>query len=225
MNYYKIVNNNYISGFKYQTGLNIYPHLFNRSNEYDVGGIFFSREDILAFLWAGPWIRKVKFPSNMRIYELTNMKKPESTRMWKADKIILGKPQFITTDILQQLINEGANVQAGENNALCWAAKNGHIDITKLFLDNGADIHSGGDKAFWWAAYKGHNDVIELLIKYGANIHIHEDYALRWAAHNGHIEVVKILLNVGADKKASYYEALRFAYENNHIEVVELLTQ
>ena len=58
MNYYKILNkkeNHY--GLQYQTGLNEDILEFNPSGDCTSGGIYFTREDIFAFLDYGPFIR------------------------------------------------------------------------------------------------------------------------------------------------------------------------
>lgn len=38
------------------------------------------------------------------------------------------------------LLKLGANVNAWYNEALCWAAYNGHKDVCNLLIENGADI-------------------------------------------------------------------------------------
>jgi len=70
MNYYKILSKDeYHYDLQYKTGLNVDPKPFNPSGNCEPGGIYFSREDILAFLDYGPWIRKVTLPKDALVYE------------------------------------------------------------------------------------------------------------------------------------------------------------
>jgi len=66
MNYYKILSKDECHhDLQYKTGLNVDPKPFNPCGNCEPGGIYFSREDILAFLGYGPWIRKVTLPKGL----------------------------------------------------------------------------------------------------------------------------------------------------------------
>src|SRR4030042_1262237 len=98
MNYYKITNkeeNHY--GMQYKTGLNVDILPFNPSGDCEPGGIYFSREDILAFLDYEPWIRKVTLPENEEIYE-----NPGILKKWKAHRVILGERRVITAKVVEE---------------------------------------------------------------------------------------------------------------------------
>jgi len=70
VDFYKITNKEEIhNGLQYKTRLNIDPKPFNPSDNCSGGGIYFSREHILAFTSYGPWLRKVTIPKNEEIYE------------------------------------------------------------------------------------------------------------------------------------------------------------
>jgi len=70
MDFYKITNEEEIHNrMHYKTGLNVDVIPFNPSGDYEKGGIYFSREDILASLNYGTWIRKVTLPEDAQIYE------------------------------------------------------------------------------------------------------------------------------------------------------------
>ena len=106
------------------------------------------------------------------------------------------------------------------NDALRYAAENGHTDVIKLLIpiSNPKDDNS---KLLRLAARYGHTDVVKLLIPVSDPKAI-GSYALRWAAEKGHTEVVKLLIPV-SDPKALDSRALRLAAENGHTDVVKLL--
>jgi len=137
MNFYKIINEteNH-KGLRYKTGLNIDILPWNPDGDCEPGGIYFSREDILAFIDHGPWIRKVTIPEDVEVYE-----NPGEPKKWKAHKVILGKRRRIDIGVIKGLLEEGANVHAGDGWALIWASENGHLEIIKLLIEYGADIY------------------------------------------------------------------------------------
>ena len=215
MKFYKIVNPEGHYGLIYKEGLNIDPNPFNPSGDCVPGGIYFSREDILAFLDYGTELYEVEPVGE--IYE--NLGSPKK---WKAHAIKLyGVGKVI--DNIEFLIKEGANVHAINDYALRWAVRNGHYEVVKLLLEYGADVHANNDYALRWAAEHGHYEVVKLLLEYKADVHASNDYALRWVVRNGHYEVVKLLLEYGANVHANNDYALRWAAERGHSHVVELL--
>ena len=198
MKYYKILNKDEKhNGMQYKFGLNVDCKKFNPSGNCNPGGIYFAREDILAFLGYGHYIREVQLPEDAQVYE-----NPGSPKKWKADKVVLGKKRKITAKIVQKLINEGVDVHAGNDEALRWAAANGHLAVVKILLENGADVHAWNDSALRWAAENGHLEVVKILLENGANAHVDDDGALHGATRNGHLEVVKLLKEyIGKDNK------------------------
>jgi hypothetical protein len=90
MKYYKITNQKEKHyGLQYHDGevTDILP--FNSQGDCESGGIYFAREDILAFIEYGPWIREVTPVGE--IY-----KNPGSPKKWKAHKVVLGPRRKIT---------------------------------------------------------------------------------------------------------------------------------
>jgi len=222
MNFYKITNQEEThNGLRYHDGLNVDPIPFSPDGDCVPGGIYFAREDILAFIQIGPWIRTVTIPEDAQMVE--NPGRPP--RKWRADRVELGPRRRVDVEVVRELLDEGANIHAGvgEERVLTWASENGHLGLVRLLLDRGANVHAGDDQALTWASENGHLEVVRLLLDRGANIHAGEDYALRWASHNGRLEVVRELLDRGAEIHARNDEALRFAKSYGHLEVVELL--
>ena len=221
LNFYKILNEkeNH-NGLQFKTSLNVDPIPFEKEGSCCPGGIYFARKDILAFLGYGPWLRKVTIPTDAEMV-LDPEKEPEK---WRASRVILGKREKITVEVVERLIQEGANIHAETDLALRWASINGHLEVVKLLLEHGADVHVQEDVALWWASENEHLEVVKLLLEHGADVRAHEDEALRLASEYGHIEIVKLLLEHGADVHAHEDEALRWAIMNEHSEVVKLLS-
>jgi len=216
MKYYKILNEEeYHNGLQYKTGLNVDPLSFNPSGDCTPGGIYFSREDILAFLNHGPWIREVVIPEDAQVYE--NLGKPKK---WKANKVVLRERERIDINVIKRLIKEGANPKAGNSYALIWAAVNGHTEIVKLLIPV-SNPKANDSAALRWAAINGHTEIVKLLIPV-SDPKARDSAALRWAAINGHTEIVKLLIPV-SDPKACDSAALRWAASNGRTEVVKLL--
>jgi len=221
MNYYKILNEEETHhNLKYHDGLNVDPLEFNPYGDCESGGIYFSREDILAFLDYGPWIRQVALPEGEPIYE-----NPGSPKKWKAKRVILGPRRKIDLQVIEELVEKGANIHVYNDYALRRAAEYGHLDVVKYLVENGADIYASDEKALRWAANYGHLDVVKFLVEKGAYIHIYNDYALKCAAENGHLEVVKFLVEKGANIHAEDDYALRWAVKYGHLEVVKYLSE
>ena len=216
MNFYKILNEEECHyGLQYKTGLNIDPIEFNPSGDCQPGGIYFAKENILAFLHVGHWIRKVTIPEDAQIYE-----NPGEPKKWKADKIILGEREEINLKVIKRLIDEGANPKIGNNYPLKWAATSGHIEIVK-FLFPFSNSKTSNSTALKSAALRGHLEIVKFLLPV-SNPKANNSAALRYAAWFGHLEIVKLLIPV-SDSKAQNSEALRWAAENGYTEIVKLL--
>jgi len=192
MNFYKITNKeeNHNS-LQYKTGLNIDPLPWNPNGDCEPGGIYFSREDILAFVEHGPWIRKVTVPENIEVY-----KNPGKPKKWKAREVILGKRRKININVIKGLLEEGADIHADDDHALKWASQKGYLETIKLLLEYGANVHAQDDFALIWAGIHRRSETIQLLLGHGANA----IKCFKWASRNGHTEVINLLLKHGASQ-------------------------
>lgn len=72
------------------------------------------------------------------------------------------------------------------------AQENDSIGITTA-LEAGADVHYNDDDALQWAARNGHENAVYMLLKAGANPSANNDNAIRWAEANGHDDIVEML--------------------------------
>jgi len=216
MDYYKILHETERHyGLKYKFGLNIDPIKFNPRGNCRPGGIYFSREDILAFIHHGPWIRKVTLPEDAQVYE-----NPSYPKKWKADKVILGKKEKITAKVIKRLIDEGANPNTCNSWPLRCAAEFGHLDIVKLLLPY-SDPKAKNSEALRYAAENGYFEIVKLLLPY-SNPKVCNSEALRYATYGKHLEIVKLLLPL-SDAKAYNSWPLRCAAEHGYVDIVKLL--
>ena len=79
------------------------------------------------------------------------------------------------------------------NEQLVIAAKNDDPFALTNALNAGADVHYNNDDALQWAARNGHDNIVQLLLKAGANPSAANDNAMRWAATNGHADIAEML--------------------------------
>jgi ankyrin repeat protein len=102
-------------------------------------------------------------------------------------------------EMVDFLLQKGANIHANNDFALRWSAANGKLSVVTHLLDHGANIHANDDEALRRSANNGHLEVVQYLIEHGAYIHAMSDEAVRYGAWNGHLDIVKYLVNKGAD--------------------------
>jgi len=189
VDYYKFLNKNENhNGMHYQYGLNTDIRPFYPHGDCTKGGIYFSREDILAFINKGQWIRKVTLPEGEEIYE-----NPGFPKKWKAHRVILGRKYKVTAKVVQRLIEEGADVHADNDYALRWASAYGEIEIVRVLLENGANVHAQEECALCWASNHGETEIVKLLLENGADATVNNNEPSYLALERGHTNVVKLL--------------------------------
>lgn len=157
MKYYKIVNPNGHNGIVYKEGYNEDPLPFTPSGDCEPGGIYFSREDILAFLDYGTEVYEVEPVGE--VYE--NPSKPKKYKAHAVNLKYIGELRDL--EVIKKLIEDGADVNARDNYALRWASKNGHLDIVRYLIEHGANIHANNDCALLHAENNGYLDVVKFL--------------------------------------------------------------
>lgn len=125
--------------------------------------------------------------------------------------------------VIQLLKKRDDDICVENNQALCAAAYNGHINIVKLMLDRGADIHTNDDHPLCVAAKNGHLDVVKLLLDRDAHVHARDDEPMRAAAKNGHINIVEFFITLGTNINEHDGNALHYSAFFGHSDVVKLL--
>jgi ankyrin repeat protein len=71
-------------------------------------------------------------------------------------------------DIVEYLVESGANISENGDEALIGAAANGHLAVVKYFVEKGANKFAR-DEALIEAAANGHDDIVEYLVESGAD--------------------------------------------------------
>ena len=158
MKFYKIVNPEGHHGMVFKEGINIDINEWNPSNECEAGGLYFAREDILAFLDYGTLVYEVE-----PIGDVVEIWRWDSTK-FKAHAInikLIG--EWSDPTVFTQLLDDGANVHANNDCALRCTSRHGYIDIVKLLLEHGADVHAHDGSSLAWAFRNAHYDVVKLL--------------------------------------------------------------
>lgn len=60
-------------------------------------------------------------------------------------------------------MDEGANIHAGQDLALRWAAENGAVEAVKFLLERGANVKAWGREALRLAKLDGNSEIVKLL--------------------------------------------------------------
>jgi len=205
------------NGFQYKDGLNILDKEFdnNENNHCSIGGLYFATLDhIHEFFDYGIYLRVIELP-----VEDCEFKMVKDETKFRANKIIL-KNKYLLSDVeMHKKFN--LNIRA----SLCWASKNGHLEVVKFLVEKGANVHTNIDYPHCLASENGHLEVVKFLVEKGADIHANDDYALQLASGNGHLEVVKFLVEKGANIHVNNDDVLRLASEYGRLEVVKFLVE
>jgi ankyrin repeat protein len=128
--------------------------------------------------------------------------------------------------IVDYLIQDGANVASLHNAALQNAAYRSHASIVHRLLKAGADANVNDSAALKYAVKNNDIASVKCLIHAGnANPRCHEDWPIRMACRNGQLSIVKLLLGYNVDPDtcngAPLHEALGAGHENVVVVLLE----
>ncbi|OOW84920.1 hypothetical protein Xvtw_13290 [Xanthomonas campestris pv. vitiswoodrowii] len=127
--------------------------------------------------------------------------------------------KFGKTELVRKLI---PFCDATDDDALCLAARHGHVECVKLLLRDCNPLQ-GDSQALFEAALNGHADVVfQLLLCSDAKAK--DSRALIAACREGHLEVIKHLLPFSSKIQCAQHGPAAAA-ENNHVDVVEFLIE
>ena len=116
-------------------------------------------------------------------------------------------------------------------NEFTKACNNGNIKRVQELLDQGVDPSADDNDGIRSACFYGHIEVVKLLLDLdeskGIDPSADNNYGVRMACINGHTEVVKLLLDLdesrGVDPSANDNDGFQCACYGDHIEVIKLL--
>ena len=131
-------------------------------------------------------------------------------------------------ELINQSIDEGADVTINDNNLLIWSCENGHTDIVKKILENpNVDVNIQDGYPICIASKNGHYNIVKLLLNHKDIIpNLYHSFCLIWASENGHYYIVKLLLDDGrVDQYSLGYLSKKSAIKNNHYDIVDLLNK
>jgi ankyrin repeat protein len=143
--------------------------------------------------------------------------------------------KFGQIDIARFLLDNGADVNADDGQALTFASKAGHAEMVQLLIDYGADVNANESDPIIWACIRGKEEVVRILVENGANVNVeipvnNEDGTyggkytpIVYASREGHANIVKFLIEKGVDIHVNNEVALSMAINGDYPRIVELL--
>lgn len=93
------------------------------------------------------------------------------------------------------------NKQEILNKRLIWAVSNNYIDLVILLLENGANVNTGDDFPLRIATTYRNLKLVELLIDRGANVQARDNEALWIASFCRDVDIIDLLESCGATLK------------------------
>jgi len=132
-------------------------------------------------------------------------------------------------EMVELLIDKGADVNAGLWTALHGAVSEGRRDIVELLIQKGADVNAGPWTALHSAVNEGRKDIAEVLLANGADLNAKDKRGytpLYYAICNEDLDTAKLLIDRGADiqtKDLKGYTPLHWSAMKESKEITQLL--
>jgi len=211
--YYKIIG---YGKYSYGLGLNTLTD-DKKKPTCGFGDLYFNNiKDIFGYIYIGNLVCTLTIPDDAQVIKVNDR--------YKSDKIYINKVMEIDHDTVKYLVEHGADITAGNNSAIIYAADNGNLKTVKYLVKRGADVTANDNCAIWYAARHGHLDVVKFLAEHGADVSARKNFIVYDAICNGHIEVVKYLVERGANI-TDINSAIVSASEYGHLEVIKYLIE
>jgi len=110
--------------------------------------------------------------------------------------------------------------------ALSCAAKSGHMQVVEYLINAGADVHLNDEYALRISIANGQLNIVKYLIDVGCCAsNERKQIALLIAARTGHVETMKYLVSIGANIDACRSALLLNAYVHDQKEVMDYLNK
>jgi putative sugar O-methyltransferase len=138
--------------------------------------------------------------------------------------------------VVHYLHNNGAKLDARDNEPLCKACEGGHLDVVRYLHNNGARLirylHNDGvrldareNEPLIRACAGGHLDIVRYLRENGVDLTAPDNEPMCRAAAEGQLEVVSYIHQDGGDLSARDNEALCCAAGVGHLELVRYILE
>ncbi|KAJ3033108.1 hypothetical protein HDV00_006716 [Rhizophlyctis rosea] len=120
-------------------------------------------------------------------------------------------------------IEEAEDPEKGE--ALLTAVAEPALDMVQFLIQAGADIHYNSEEALSIATAKSDMDMVEALIEVGASVYGGDGKAPYNAVKSGELEILKELLELAGSskkKRPQLYKAMELAVEMGRLDMVRI---
>ena len=116
-------------------------------------------------------------------------------------------------------------MQTRDNEPLCRASENGHLEVVRYLHEVGAELNARNDEPLCRACERGHLHVVQYLQRNGVRLGARDNEPLSRACEGGHLDVVRYLHQNGVRLNARNNEAICRACDGGHVEIVRYLHQ
>lgn len=123
------------------------------------------------------------------------------------------------------LHQQGCDLHADDEQALCDAAYCGCLPIVKYLIEHGADIHAQNEYALFWASNWCMKDIVDYLFRQGANPGANKNAALQDICYLRWTSMARKLIDHGINVTAYNKQALKMSVDNKRYSVIDLLIQ
>lgn len=122
---------------------------------------------------------------------------------------------------LKYFVENGADVQASDNESIRKAAENKHFNTVKYLIEQGADVQANNNEALIRASAYGYHEIVKSLLEHGADPHAINGEPILRAARNGQDKVIDVFLDKGIDIFKHDDCPIAESIYNKHLQVAE----
>ena len=116
-------------------------------------------------------------------------------------------------------------MQTRDNEPLCRASENGHLEVVRYLHEVGVELNARNDEPLCRACERGHLHVVQYLQRNGVRLSARDNEPLSRACEGGHLDVVRYLHQNGVRLNARNNEAICRACDGGCVEIVRYLHQ
>jgi len=95
-------------------------------------------------------------------------------------------------EVVNYLVEKGADVTADNNLNVRLASYHGHLETVKYLVEKGADVTAENNYAVRWASYREHLETVKYLVEKGADVTVDNNYiSVIWGSENRYPKIIK----------------------------------